>query len=65
MLQYFEVVSFLLDDMAKINQAWYTKEDQVSPYCFKMTQEQLDHKREMDGNIKKMLTPMMENVGKP
>ncbi|KAK4729603.1 hypothetical protein R3W88_022591 [Solanum pinnatisectum] len=27
MLQSFEVASFLLDDMTKINQAWYTQED--------------------------------------
>jgi len=46
MLQSFEVDSFLLDDMTKINQAWYTQEDQVSPFCFRMTQEQLHKERE-------------------
>uniref|UniRef100_M1DBF8 Integrase core domain containing protein n=1 Tax=Solanum tuberosum TaxID=4113 RepID=M1DBF8_SOLTU len=58
MLQSFEVASFLLDDMTRINQAWYTKEDQVSPFCFRLTQEQLDKERERDENIKKMLTQM-------
>ena len=72
MLQSFEVASFFLDDMTKINQAWYTQEDQVSHFCFKMTQEQLDKERERDAKIKKMLTQMellqehmIENVGKP
>ncbi|KAK4716250.1 hypothetical protein R3W88_014588 [Solanum pinnatisectum] len=58
MLQSFEVASFLLDDMTKINQAWYTQEDQASPFCFILTQEQHDKERERDENIKKMLTQM-------
>jgi len=58
MLQPFEVASFLLDGMARVNQAWYTKEDQVSPLCFRLTQEQLDKEKERDENIKKMLSQM-------
>jgi len=58
MLQLVEVDSFLLDDMTKINQAWYTQEDQVSPFCFRLTQEQLDKERERDENIKKILIQM-------
>jgi len=58
MLQSFEVASFLLDGMTKVNQAWYTKDDQVSPLCFRLTQEQLDKERERDENIKKMLSQM-------
>ena len=58
MLQSFEVASFLLDGMTKVNQAWYTKYDQVSPLCFRLTQEQLDKERERDENIKKMLSQM-------
>lgn len=57
--------------MKKINQYWYTKEDQVSPFCFRMTQEQLDKERKRDENNKKMLIQMdllqenkMENIGK-
>ncbi|XP_015161853.1 uncharacterized protein [Solanum tuberosum] len=58
MLQPFEVASFLLDGMARVNQAWYTKEDQVSPLCFRLTQGQLDKEKERDQNIKKMLSQM-------
>ncbi|KAK4707117.1 hypothetical protein R3W88_033331 [Solanum pinnatisectum] len=73
MLQSFEVASFLLYDMTKIIQAWYTQtqEDQVLPFCFRMTQEQLNKERERDENIKKMLAQMgllqehvLENVKK-
>ncbi|KAK4731246.1 hypothetical protein R3W88_024234 [Solanum pinnatisectum] len=58
MLQSFEVASFLLDGMTKVNQAWYTKDDQVSPLCFRLTQEQLDKEKGRDENIKKMLSQM-------
>jgi len=58
MLQSFEVASFLLGDKTKINQAWYTKEDLVAPFSFRMTQEQLDKERERDENIKKMIAQM-------
>lgn len=53
MLQYFEVSSFILDNM-KIYQAWYAQEEQVSPSCFRLTQEQIDKERERDPNIKQM-----------
>jgi len=56
MLQPFEVASFLLNGMARVNQAWYTKEKQISPLCFRLTQEQLDKEKERDENIKKMLS---------
>ncbi|XP_015165388.1 uncharacterized protein [Solanum tuberosum] len=58
MFQSFEVASFLLDDMTRINQVWYTKEDHISPFQFRLTQEQLDKEKERDENIKKMLTQM-------
>jgi len=58
MLQPFEVASFLLNGMARVNQAWYTKEKQISPLCFRLTQEQLDKEKERDENIKKMLSKM-------
>ncbi|XP_015165387.1 uncharacterized protein [Solanum tuberosum] len=58
MLQPFEVASFLLDGMVRVNQAWYAKEDQVSHLCFSLTQEQLDKEKERDENIKKMLSQM-------
>ncbi|XP_015165482.1 uncharacterized protein [Solanum tuberosum] len=58
MLQSFEVASFLLDGMTGVNQAWYTKDEKVSPVCFRLTQEQLDKERERDENIKKMLSQM-------
>ncbi|XP_015164452.1 uncharacterized protein [Solanum tuberosum] len=44
--------------MARVYQAWYTKEDQVSPLCFRLTQEQLDKEKERDVNIKNMLSQM-------
>jgi len=28
--------------MTKINRAWYTREDQVSPLSFRMTKEQIE-----------------------
>ncbi|XP_049397297.1 uncharacterized protein LOC125861442 [Solanum stenotomum] len=44
--------------MTRINQAWYTQEDQVTQFHFRLMQEQLDKDREKDENIKKMLTQM-------
>ncbi|XP_049362867.1 uncharacterized protein LOC125827604 [Solanum verrucosum] len=44
--------------MTKDNQTWYTKDDQVSPLCFRLTQEQIEKERERDKNIKKMLSQM-------
>uniref|UniRef100_M1DE40 Integrase core domain containing protein n=1 Tax=Solanum tuberosum TaxID=4113 RepID=M1DE40_SOLTU len=72
MLQSFQMTLFLLDNMTKINQALYTQEDQVSPLCFGITQEQLDKEKERDENINKMLsqmellqTQMLENATRP
>ncbi|KAG5606248.1 hypothetical protein H5410_027740 [Solanum commersonii] len=36
----------------------YTKDDQVSPLCFGLTQEQLGNESEREENIKKMLSQM-------
>ena len=70
-MQSLEVSSIFFDGMKKINHAWYTKEDQVSLFCFRTTQEQVDKERKRDENIKKMLIQMdllqdnqMENVRK-
>lgn len=35
MQQPYIIVAQLLNGMTKINQAWYTREDQVSPLTFK------------------------------
>lgn len=58
MLQLFEEASSLLDEMTKINRAWYTQEDQVSPLNFKMINEQIYTEKEWDENICKMMSQM-------
>lgn len=45
-LQSFEVASFLIDGMPKVNQVWYTKKDKVSSLCFWLMHEQLDKEKE-------------------
>jgi len=56
--QTFEISATLLDGMTKINRAWNTKEDQVSPLTFKMTKEQIEKEQERDQNMAKMITQM-------
>ncbi|WMV46246.1 hypothetical protein MTR67_039631 [Solanum verrucosum] len=58
MQQPFDVASTLLDEMTKINRAWYTREDQVSPLNFGMTKEQLENNQEREENMAKMMTQM-------
>lgn len=52
------MASFLLDNITKANQTLYTKKDHVSPFCFKITLEQLDKEKERRENIKRMLNQM-------
>ncbi|KAK4721335.1 hypothetical protein R3W88_011568 [Solanum pinnatisectum] len=54
--QPYEVASQLLDCMTEINQAWYTREDQVSPLNFRMTKEQIEKDQERDQNMAKIMT---------
>ncbi|KAK4727091.1 hypothetical protein R3W88_032008 [Solanum pinnatisectum] len=56
MQQPFEIMSTLFDGMTKINRAWYTREDQVSPLTFKMTKEQIEKDQEWDENMAKIMT---------
>uniref|UniRef100_M1DZA3 Uncharacterized protein n=1 Tax=Solanum tuberosum TaxID=4113 RepID=M1DZA3_SOLTU len=42
--------------MTKINWAWYTGEDQVSPLTYKLTKEQIERDQERDQNMAKMMT---------
>ena len=58
MKQSFEVASALLDDLTKVNRAWYSIEDYVSPLHGGMTKEQEEKNRERDANITKMLSQM-------
>ena len=58
MSQSFENASVLLDEMTKINKAWHTREDHVSPLNFGMTKEQLEENQERDKNMAKMMTQM-------
>ncbi|WMV29934.1 hypothetical protein MTR67_023319 [Solanum verrucosum] len=46
------------DKMTKINHAWYTREDQVSPLIVWMKKEQLEKNQEQDENMAKMMTQM-------
>uniref|UniRef100_M1DXN6 Uncharacterized protein n=1 Tax=Solanum tuberosum TaxID=4113 RepID=M1DXN6_SOLTU len=56
--QPFDIASVLLDEMTKINRAWYTREDQVSPLNFGLAKEQLEKNQERDDNMAKMITQM-------
>ena len=58
MLQSFDVASLLFDDMIKINQDWYNQDDQVSPFCFRMTKEQVYKEKGRYENIEKNLSQM-------
>ena len=48
----------LLDGMAIIKRAWYTRKDQVSHFTFKLTKEQLEKYQERDQNMEKMKTQL-------
>uniref|UniRef100_M1DD25 Integrase core domain containing protein n=1 Tax=Solanum tuberosum TaxID=4113 RepID=M1DD25_SOLTU len=58
MQQPFEIASTILDGITKINRAWYTREDRVSPLSFRMTKEQIEKDQERDKNMAKMMTQM-------
>ncbi|KAK4733655.1 hypothetical protein R3W88_007916 [Solanum pinnatisectum] len=58
MQQPYKVASQLLDGMTKINRAWYTHEDQVSPITFRMTKEKIEKDQEIDQNMAKMMTQL-------
>ncbi|KAK4724079.1 hypothetical protein R3W88_026858 [Solanum pinnatisectum] len=45
--------------MTKINHAWYTREDQLSPLTLRLKKEQLEKNQERDENMAKMMTQMM------
>lgn len=46
----------LLNGMSKINQFWYTQEDQVSPLSFKMTKEHMEKDQDREQNRVKIKT---------
>lgn len=58
MQQPYVIAAQLLDGMTKINRAWYTHEDQVSPLTFKLTKEQLEKDQERDQNMAKIMTQL-------
>uniref|UniRef100_M1D8H5 Integrase core domain containing protein n=1 Tax=Solanum tuberosum TaxID=4113 RepID=M1D8H5_SOLTU len=58
MQQPYEIASHLLNGMTKINRAWYTREDQVSPLTFRMTKEKIEKDQERDRNMAKMMTQL-------
>ncbi|WMV55093.1 hypothetical protein MTR67_048478 [Solanum verrucosum] len=58
MKQPYEVVYQFLDCMTKINKAWYTREDQVSPLTFRMTKEQIEKDQEREKKMAKMMTQL-------
>ncbi|KAK4713447.1 hypothetical protein R3W88_019354 [Solanum pinnatisectum] len=58
MQQPYVIASQLLDGMTKINRAWYTHEDQVSPLTYKLTKEQMKKDQERDQNMAKMMTQL-------
>jgi len=58
MRQPFDIASALLDEMMKINRAWYTSEDHVSPLNLGLTKEQMVQKQERDQNMAKIMTQM-------
>ncbi|KAK4724061.1 hypothetical protein R3W88_026840 [Solanum pinnatisectum] len=61
----YKVASQLLNGMAKINRAWYTREDQVSPLTFRMSKDKIEKDQERDQNMAKIETQLdllMKNV---
>ncbi|KAK4731373.1 hypothetical protein R3W88_024361 [Solanum pinnatisectum] len=58
MQQPYVIATQLLDGMTKINLAWYTWEDQVSPLTFKLTKEQMEKDQERDQNMDKIITQL-------
>ena len=58
MSQTFEAASVLLDEMTRINRAWHTREDHVSPLNVGMTKEQLEKNQERDEHMAKMMTQL-------
>ena len=58
MRQMFAATSVFLDEMTKINRAWHTREDHVSPLNLGMTKEQMENNQERDENMAKIMTQM-------
>lgn len=58
MRQPLDITLILLDEMSKINHAWYIKEDHVSLLNFLLTKEQLKKNQDRDDNKAKMMTQM-------
>lgn len=56
--QPYEVGSQFLDCMTKINRAWYTREDQVSPLNFRMTKEKIEKDQERSQKRSNMITQL-------
>ncbi|WMV37892.1 hypothetical protein MTR67_031277 [Solanum verrucosum] len=54
----FDIASTLLDEMTKIDPAWYTRVDQVSPLNFGLTKEEMEKNQERDKNMAKMMTQL-------
>lgn len=58
MRQPLDITLILLDEMSKINHAWYIKEDHVSLLNFLLTKEQLKKNQDRDDNKAKTMTQM-------
>lgn len=58
MRQTFERSSELLDDMTKINQAWYTWDNMVTPLTLGLTKEKVEKNHKRDENMEKMMTQL-------
>mgnify|MGYP007056448597 CR=1 FL=1 len=58
MQQPFEIESTLLDGMMKINQAWYTPEDQMSPLTLRLTKDKIEKDQERDQTMAKMMAQL-------
>jgi len=44
--------------MTKINKAWYTLEDHVSPLTFRMTKDEIEEDQERDQIMAKLMTQL-------
>lgn len=58
MAQGYTNASLLLDNMTKINHAWYTRDDLMSTLSRGMMKDQLVKDHERDENIAKMMTQL-------
>lgn len=58
MKQTFVLALSLLDEMTKINSAWYMRDDLVSQLNVGLTMDQMEKNQECDENMAKMITQM-------